>query len=60
LSFKKKLAAIGLIFTLVAGIISAFLIIGREARLVDVLILYFSGLGAGLSVAALIRRRKKE
>lgn len=59
-SMKKKLAGIGLLFSLALGLYSASMRIGEPARLVDVLTLFFTGAGAGASLTAYLRRVREE
>jgi hypothetical protein len=54
---KVKLAAI--VVALVAGIISSLSVIGRVARLVDVITLLAAGFTAGASLASFIRKNQK-
>lgn len=57
---KKKLAGIALLLSLVAALYSASMVVGEPARLVDVLLLFFSGMGAGASLTSYLRRLRRE
>jgi hypothetical protein len=54
---KVKLGV--LIIAIVAGIISSLSVIGRNARLVDVIILFASGFGGGVSLVSFLRKNPK-
>ena len=49
---RKKLAGIGLLISLVVALYSASMVVGEQARLVDVLTLFFSGMAVGASLTS--------
>jgi hypothetical protein len=55
----QKLAAVGLSATGMAGVLSGVAMIGSMVTLAKVLTLFFTGMGCGVSLVALIRNRKK-
>jgi hypothetical protein len=57
---KQRMSVAGMIIGIGAGIISSVLVVGREARLVDVLTVFFSGFAGGASFVALIRSGSKK
>jgi hypothetical protein len=54
---KVKLAVI--LLAVVAGIISSLSVIGREARLVDVITLFAAGFAGGASLVSFLRKNPK-
>ena len=52
---RKKLAGFGLLISLVVALYSASMVVGEEARLVDVLTLFFSGMAVGASLVSYLR-----
>jgi hypothetical protein len=59
MTLKQRIALIGIVLGLVAGAVSASLLVGRQARLADVLVVFFSGFVAGASIVAAARRGSK-
>jgi hypothetical protein len=59
LNTKQKIFLIGILLFIVAGLVSAISVIGRQARLVDVLILFFTGFAGGAFLISFIRARSK-
>ncbi|MCB1162947.1 MAG: hypothetical protein R3C71_14855 [Candidatus Krumholzibacteriia bacterium] len=53
---KKKLAGAALLVSLTVAIFGAAIILGREARAVDIVTLFASGFAAGASLVAYLRR----
>ena len=51
---KRKLAIISAILMIILGLVAGIAIIGNEARLVDVIILYITGVGCGASLVKAI------
>jgi hypothetical protein len=59
LNTKQKLHLVGLLLFIVAGLVSAISVIGRQTRLVDALILFFTGFAGGAFLVSFIRARSK-
>ncbi len=57
--FKKRIALIGIIFSLIAGLISGIDMIGEIAKTPNVLIVFFSGITGGASLVSYIRKNPK-
>lgn len=58
MSLKSRLPIAGMALSVIAGLIASLLGIGREARLVDALTIYFAGAMGGASLAATILRAR--
>lgn len=56
---RRMLAVLAFIICIIGGILSARSLVGREARLVDTLQLFFSGMGGGASFVAAVGRGRK-
>jgi hypothetical protein len=56
---KKRIALVGILLTLLAGLISGINIIGKVASPAQVLIIFFSGVGGGASLVHLIMHKEK-
>ncbi len=52
---RKKLTGIGLLASLVAGLYASIMVVGEEARLVDVLTLFFSGMAVGAAFVSYVQ-----
>jgi len=59
LTTRQRISLICIFLAIVAGIVSALTVIGREARLPDVLTIFCAGFAGGASLVALIRGRRK-
>ena len=59
MNIRQRLSIIALVASVLAGVISSLLVVGREARLVDVLTIFFSGFAGGASLASFIMGRSK-
>lgn len=59
MTLKRKLALIATIISVAVAAVTSLSLVGREARLVDVVILFFSGFGGGASLLATIRRARE-
>ncbi len=55
---KQRIALVGIIVSILAGIASGMSMIGSEARIPHVLIVFFSGFGGGASLAAFIKKHQ--
>lgn len=56
---KERMALIGIICSIIAGLISGFTMIGETATTAKVLIVFFSGTAGGASLVSFIRQNKK-
>jgi hypothetical protein len=56
---RRKISLGGLILCIVAGFFSSVYVIGSEARLVQVLTIFFSGFGGGASLVAFIKKKSE-
>ena len=56
--FRQRAATAGAIIGAVAGAVAAFTLVGREARLVDVLTIFFTAFGAGASLVVAVHGRR--
>lgn len=54
---RQKLSSIALVLSTFAGLAAALLLVGREARLVDVITLFATGFGSGAALIALLHTR---
>jgi hypothetical protein len=59
LTTRQKISIFGISLAIIVGIVSALTVIGREARLPDVLTIFCAGFAGGASLVALIRGRTK-
>jgi len=59
MTLKRRLALVATIISVVIGAVTSLSLVGREARLVDVAILFFSGFAGGASLLAPIRRARE-
>jgi hypothetical protein len=55
MTLKRRLALAAALLAVLVAVISSVSLVGREARLVDVIVLFFSGFGGGASIVASIR-----
>jgi hypothetical protein len=58
-TLKRKLALAAALLAVLVAIISSVSLIGREARLVDVIIILFSGFGGAAALAVSIRKARE-
>ena len=56
---KKSLTLVGIILTLIAGLVSGLDMIGEKATLARILIVFFSGMGGGVGLMKFIRSKKE-
>lgn len=56
---KKRIALIGILVSIVAGLVSGIDIIGETARTANVLVIFFSGMTGGASLVSFLRKNKK-
>jgi len=56
---RQRISVIALVASILAGIISSVLVVGRFARLVDVLTIFCAGFAGGASLVSLVRGRAK-
>lgn len=59
MTLNRKLALIATIISVIIAAVTSLSLVGREARLVDVVILFFSGFGGGASLLATIRGKRE-
>lgn len=59
MSLKKRIALIGIIFSIIAGLISGIDMIGETATTPKILIVFFSGMAGGASLVSFIRKKKE-
>ena len=59
MTFKRRFAPTLVVVAILAALVSGISLVGREARLVDVIILFCSGFGGGASLVATVRPRRK-
>jgi len=59
MTYKRKFAPTMVAVAILAAFVAGISVIGREARLVDVIILFFSGFGGGASLVATVRPRRR-
>ena len=57
---KERMALIGIICSITAGLISGFTMIGETATTANVLIVFFSGMAGGASMVSFIRQKKSK
>ena len=56
---KERITLIGIICSIIAGLISGITMIGETATIANVLIVFFSGMAGGASLVSFIRLKKK-
>lgn len=56
---KQRLVIASTVITIIAAAISAFLLVGKEARLVDVITLFATAFASGVGLSAAIHRMRK-
>jgi hypothetical protein len=54
---RRRLALVGIGLSLAVTLISALTLIGRPVRIVDILLMYFSGVMGGAGLVGYLRRR---
>ena len=59
MTIKKRIALIGIIISIVAGLVAGIDMIGETASTANVLIVFFSGMTGGASLTSYIRNKKK-
>ncbi len=60
MKLKKRVALIGIIISIVAGLISGIDVIGEIAKTPNVLIIFFSGMAGGASLVSYISKTKRQ
>ena len=55
---KKKLALSGVVLSIVVALSKGSATIGKTANLIDVLIIFFAGIGVGAFIKMIIDRQK--
>jgi len=56
---KQRMVIVGTAITIIAAAISAFLLVGKEARLVDVITLFATAFASGAGLSAAIHKMRK-
>ena len=54
---RQKLSVVALVLSTFAGLAAGWLLVGREARLVDLITLFATGFGSGVALMVLLRTR---
>jgi hypothetical protein len=58
LTRKRRIALVGVIVSIFAGIVSGMSMIGSEAKIPHILIVFFSGFAGGASLVAVIKKHQ--
>jgi len=60
MTFKERIALIGIICSIIAGLFSGIIMIGETASIANILIVFFSGVAGGASLVSFIKQKKSK
>jgi len=58
-NIKQRMVIASTVITIIVAVISAFLLVGKEARLVDVITLFATAFASGAGLTAAIHKMRK-